>query len=45
MILMAIPGFILLDMTDKHRQKYMRKIARFIGISGPLENPLDIQTT
>jgi hypothetical protein len=43
MIFMAIPGFILLDMTDKHRQKYMRKIAGFIGISGPLENPLDIQ--
>lgn len=43
LIFMAIPGFIILDMTDKHRQKFMRKIARSFGISGPLENPLDIQ--
>jgi hypothetical protein len=43
MICMAIPGFIILDMTNKHRQKFMRKIARRFGISGPLENPLDIK--
>lgn len=43
MILMAIPGFILLDMTDKHRRKFMRKIAKCLGISGLLENPLDIK--
>lgn len=43
MILMAIPGFILLDMTDKHRRKFMRKIAKRLGISGLLENPLDIK--
>jgi hypothetical protein len=44
MILMAIPGFILFDITDKHRQKYMRKIAGIFKISEPLENPLDIKT-
>jgi len=44
MISMAIPGFIILDMTVKHRQKFMRKIASRFGISGPLEDPLDIQT-
>jgi len=41
---MAIPGFILFDKTIHHRQKFMRKIAKRFGISGPLENPLDIQT-
>lgn len=41
-IVMAVPAFVILDITAKHRKKYMQKIAKKIGITEPLANPLDI---
>jgi len=35
-------GFIALDETYAHRKKYVRTVANKIGISGPLENPLEL---
>jgi hypothetical protein len=37
-----IPAFILLDITREHRKKYMLKWAEKYGITGPLQDPLDI---
>ncbi|MBD3214581.1 MAG: hypothetical protein GF311_18365 [Candidatus Lokiarchaeota archaeon] len=39
---MVSPIFILLDMTYKHRKKYIQKFAAKLGISGPLEEPLNL---
>lgn len=38
-----IPAFIVLDITREHRKKYMLKWAEKFGISGPLEDPLNIK--
>ncbi len=37
-----IPAFILLDISREHRKKYMLKWAEKYGITGPLQDPLDI---
>ena len=42
LIVMAVPAFVILDITAKHRKKYMLKIAKKFGITEPLTNPLDI---
>ncbi|MFO7796181.1 MAG: hypothetical protein R6W84_08510 [Promethearchaeia archaeon] len=40
--LIIVPIFILIDMTYEHRKRYIQKFAKKIGISGPLEDPLDL---
>ena len=40
--LMTVPGFIALDKTYAHRKKYVRTVAHKLGISGPLEKPLEL---
>lgn len=42
LVIMAIPAFIILDITVEHRQKFMLKFAERLGITKPLEDPLDI---
>jgi hypothetical protein len=42
LIVMAVPAFVILDITAKHRKRYMQKIAKKIGITEPLTNPLEI---
>ena len=42
LVVMAVPAFVILDITAKHRKKYMLKIAKKFGITEPLTNPLDI---
>jgi hypothetical protein len=41
--LLVAPVFILLDVTFKHRKKYIQKIAKRLNIAGPLEDPLNIK--
>lgn len=38
-----IPAFIVLDITREHRKKYILKWAEKFGITGPLQDPLDIR--
>ena len=41
-LVFSIPSFILLEITANHRIKYMRRIAKRVGISEPLRDPLNI---
>ncbi len=41
---MAVPAFVILDITAKHRKRYIQKIAKKIGITEPLTNPLKIDS-
>jgi len=41
--ILALPAVIILDMTTKHREKYILRIAKKMGITGPLQDPLNIQ--
>lgn len=41
--ILAIPTLIIADLTYDHHKNYIRKFAEKLGISGPLEDPLNIE--
>lgn len=41
--LILIPVFIILDMTYPHRKRFIQKFAKKLNISGPLEDPLNLE--
>ncbi len=41
-IVMSIPAFVIMDITAEHRKKFMLTIARKVGITESLEDPLDL---
>ncbi|MHA1149319.1 MAG: hypothetical protein ACTSR8_13875 [Promethearchaeota archaeon] len=43
MVIMSIPAFIILEKTANVRKKYILKYAKKLGITQPLEDPLNIK--
>ncbi|MBD3342097.1 MAG: hypothetical protein GF353_23555 [Candidatus Lokiarchaeota archaeon] len=40
---LALPSIFILEITVKHRKKYILVFAKKLGITGPLEDPLNIK--